>query len=238
MLKKTHAVGYRTFFAMGACVLVSAGCDNGPSIVPPYNLRAFPVSDAMVSLSWICDSTDHEGFRIYRDGGSGFEEIMTVPSDWWGYWDDTIVTGTYYTYYVVAYTGADESWSINQVTIEARAPYCDILTLGDGETLTIGDMYDITWHTNDPVFDPEICLSLDNGSTYPHVIQGSWAPNGSPYSWKVGYRNTEPDPTLPPVWGEQVVSVPCTECKIVFDSYEGPAPTTGFSDGTFTIQIP
>ena len=64
-------------------------------------------------LSWTDNSTDEEGFRIFRStqAGTGFTEIATVGADVTTYTVDgsTLDMGTDYYYRVVAYKGDDDS---------------------------------------------------------------------------------------------------------------------------------
>ena len=164
-------------------------------------------------------------------------EGRLVPANWMGYSDLTVVDGQYYTYYVVAYKGATESAHSNEATVEAGPPYVTILTPSSGEVLNVGDMYDITWVTNLPDFDARIFLATDGGIEFPpeHLVQFSWAPNGSPYPWKVGYINTEDDSSNPPVW-EQVIFSTNTQCKIFIRHYSA-VGAQNWSE-MFTINVP
>ncbi|MBN1808576.1 MAG: hypothetical protein JW909_05875 [Planctomycetes bacterium] len=225
-----------------AVIFFFSGCggSDGPDpLGAPSDLFATPVESGWIQLSWTDNSTIEDGFHIYRDGGSGFVLHDTVGPDFFGYSDMTdVVDGEFYTYYVVAFSGADESPHSNEVTVEAGEPYVTVLTPGDGETLTLGEMYDISWVTNVPDFDAAIWMSTDAGVTWPpqHQIQYSWAPKGSPYAWKVGYKNTEEDPMKPPVW-EQVVFATGTEFKIFIKHYVA-VGAQDWSEGTFTITVP
>lgn len=217
-----------------AVLLVNCG---GPSFPAPSGLVATPVQTQWVHLSWLDNTNDEEGFRIYRDDGAGgaLVELTTVPADFFGYDDMTVTDGLFYTYYVVAYKGTTESAHSNHVVIEAGEPYVTILTPGDGEVLTLGDTYNITWVTNVPDFDARVCLDTNGDQAYPpeEVVQFSW-PTGSPYPWKVGYKNTEEDPTKTPVW-VQVIGSDST-CKIFIRHYVA-VGAQDWSDGTFTILV-
>ncbi len=243
MHKKAHTAAALALLAIGAVVVISAGCgesDDEPLLAAPSRLGAKPASDTQIRLNWLENANNEEGLRIYRDdGGTGFVEIGTVPANFIGYSDTSVITGAFHTYYVVAYLGAEESAHSNHVTMEAFAPYCDVITPRDGQTLWLGQMVDVGWLYNELSFDARITLSLDGGSTFPtpaNLLQPSWT-LGSPWPWKVGYKNTEPDPSIPPEW-EQVVFSTSNQCKIRIYSYTGETPATGESVGTFTIVVP
>lgn len=233
-----YGTANRPWWPLAGFALALAGCGE-EGLPAPSRFMAWPSSGTLIYLSWDMDSTDHEGFRVYRDdgSGSGFVELVDLTADWSGYWDDTVTPGMTYTYYVVAYAGAEESGPSNYATMAAFAPYCDVLTPRDGEVLWLGQMVDISWLNNDPTFDARISLSQDGGPDgYPDLIQPSWT-GGSPWQWKAGYKNTAATASETPIW-EQVVMATCTQCRIKIYSYTGDSPATGFSQGTFTIQVP
>ena len=232
---RTAADGlYLTACAAAAVVLTSWRCYG---VAAPTKLVAMPMSETSVQLLWVDNSNDEEGFRVFRDGGSGFEKIGTTGPDSTGYKDETVTAGEFYTYYVVAFIGVEESAHSNHATVEAGEPYVSVLTPTSGEVLTLGEMYDVTWVTNMPDFDAQVFLSTDGGATWPpqHQILFSWAPNGSPWTWKAGYRNVEEDPTKPPVW-ERVLTSTCAECRIWIAHYEA-TYVSDWSEGTFTIVV-
>ena len=108
-----------------------------------------------------------------------------------------------------------------------------LLTSNGGETLTIGEEYNITWETNMPGFDARIWLSIDNGASW-EEIQPAWAPNSSPYPWKVGYKNATTDPLAPPNWVE-VASSSTSECLVRIEQYDN-SSLSDTSDAAFTIE--
>lgn len=220
-----------------AVLAMGCGGSADTSLAAPTDLVALPVDSQWVQLSWVDNATAEEGFRIYRDGGSGFVEIDTVPADNFGYSDLTVVDGEVYTYYVAAFDSTDEGSESNHATVEAGPPYITILTPAGGENLTLGDTFEITWVTNLPEFDARIFLDTDGGAGWPpeHLIQYSYT-GGPPYQWKVGYINTEEDPQKPPVW-QRVINSTDTDCKIFIRHY-ATVGAQDWSEGTFTITVP
>jgi hypothetical protein len=220
---------------------VSAGRASAVDLAAPTYLEAMPLDDTTVHLSWLDNATGEDGFNIYRkldDGSDTWHLVGTVLPNYTG-WDDTsFILGEFYVYYVAAYSGAVDGPPSNEATVEARAPYINILTPADGEVLTAGQMYDVTWQTNVPGLDARIYLSTDGGVTWPpqHLLQYSWAPNPSPFPWKVGYKNTEPDSSTAPVWVKCVNSTQ-TNCKIFIRHY-AMLGVQNWSVGTFTIVVP
>lgn len=229
-------MGRKCLLAAGVFSLVVLSCepngDGGPSIAAPSGLVVISYDATSVQMVWEDNSGNEEGFRIYRSvGGGPFEEVGTRIIT--GYYDGDVAEGTAYRYYVTAYAGADESYPSNTVRVVPSATYVHLLQPNGGETLTIGDMYDITWDTNMSGFDARIYLSVDAGVNWTE-IQFAWAPNSSPYPWKVGYKDTSYDLQTPPEW-EQVVSSTQTQCRIRIEHYED-SDVYDISDTTFTIQ--
>jgi hypothetical protein len=66
-----------------------------------------------VSLTWLDNSTDEDGFRVYRNDVA----IADLPAGTVS-WDDTnVVVSGHYTYYVVAYNGVGESAHSSEVIV-------------------------------------------------------------------------------------------------------------------------
>lgn len=222
--------------AAAALVVTAAGCGAGappPAIAAPSDLQVEAFSPDQISLSWVDNSDNENGFRIYRsDDGSNFSVVDTnvLPS----FTDFGVTGGVTYSYRVTAYNSTDESAPSNTISVTPEEYYVDILTPDGGETLTIGEMYDISWTSNMPNYDAVIMLSTDGGSTFPHVLRYNWNPNSSPYPWKVGYVNTEDDNSQPPVW-EQVIFGEQTECVIYIEEYNKDS-VCDLSEGMFTIS--
>ena len=223
-------------WALSALALLSLSCGkSAPAIQAPSDLQVVGFSASSISLSWTDNSDNEDGFRIYcRTDSTSFALIgtNTLPS----YNDSTVVTGTLYYYRVTAYNATDESSASNTVSATAEDYYVDLLTPDGGQDLTLGTMYNITWDTNMSGFDARILLSVDGGSTFPYVIMPSWAPNGSPWQWQVGYRDISGDPLTPPVW-EQVVFTTDADCVIYIRDYDT-GSVNDESTSTFTITVP
>ena len=222
-----------TLPAAGVLLFMMASRAASAAINAPSDLRVSGTSVSSVSLFWTDNSSNEDGFRIYRStDGSSFTEVGTI-SFLSTYTDNTASEGVFYYYYVTSYNASEESTPSNTVTATALDPYVKLLAPNGGQALTIGSTYNVTWATNYPSLDPRMYLSTDGGATWPHTIQPSWGNNGSPFPWKVGYKDVGGDP-LNPVW-EQVVSSTETQCKIWITDYDGNADTDE-SDAVFTIE--
>jgi hypothetical protein len=209
--------------ALFACFALSCGDDDDGGIAAPVGLEVQFMSPDLIQIGW-ADATGGaaEGFRIYRNGGTGFQEIDTTTET--VYLDLTVSSGQTYTYYVVAYVGTAESGHSTHVTVPAADPAVTLLVPDGGEGWSVGATEDIEWDTNCPYFDAVIRLSVDGGSTFPHTIVPRWAPKGSPYAWKVGY---DMDDAL-------VISGNEPDCVIEIEHYDGGVPNDA-SDALFTI---
>jgi len=226
-----------TALTLAAALSVSCG---GGSSGPQLTLEIVPYTDADMHLQWVDIFTTEDGYEIWRDDGSGgaFTMIDTTPPDFVGYDDTTFTTGLTYKYYVIAYQGATDLGQSNTVSIEARAAYVTIITPNGAENLTLGQTYNISWVTNLSDFDARIFLATDGGVAWPPQFQllYSWAPNGSPWPWKIGFRNIEEDPTKPARWRRALDST-ANQCKIFIRHYSA-VGAQDWSDAVFTITVP
>ena len=89
---------------------------NSPLILTPSNL-ASNVAGTQVELSWIDNSSIEDGFKIFRNNGSGYIEIADLGSDTTEYTDYGLNYGVTYAYQVLAYVGTDESEYTNEVSV-------------------------------------------------------------------------------------------------------------------------
>jgi hypothetical protein len=85
---------------------------NGTELPPdaPTGLTARAIGKAKIALKWTDNSTNEDGFYIYRDSGSGLILHATVGPDTSSY-DDNQVSSTTYFYKVCAYNSMGESCS-------------------------------------------------------------------------------------------------------------------------------
>jgi hypothetical protein len=205
---------------------VAAGKDptdpNSKPIAAPYDLQVLKMSTTGIQLSWF-DKSGGDGARVFRSDGSGFVEVAAVQGT--SFLDDTVVAGTTYEYYVVAYLGTTESAPSNAVTVAAEDPYVTITSPNGGETLTLGRIWNVTWDTNCPYFDARIMFSTEGGQTWT-VVLSSWAPNVSPYPWPVGLDSQ----------GAQIVTQEVSGCLLHIEHYETSEVITDESDGGFSIK--
>jgi hypothetical protein len=175
--------------AVASFVVASARAGAAAPNVPS-GLSSFRFGNS-VTLSWTDNSTDEEGFRVFRsvDDGS-FIEIAAVGADAVEYVDTDVVTGVKYAYYVVSHAQGTDSGPSNEVT----ADYVKVLAPNGGESLTAGGLYDITVESNiaQAASDWLVAVSTDGGLSFPHIVYPSGAPN--PFPWKAGYKADQSQP--------------------------------------------
>ena len=113
----------------------SMACSTTPASAPPaapFDLTAEAVTWQIV-LSWLPNSTDHDGFKIERCEGvvcgeTDFAVIATTGMSVQSYGDYSAAWGTTYTYRVRAFNGAGDSAPSN----EASATACFVEMADDG----------------------------------------------------------------------------------------------------------
>jgi fibronectin type 3 domain-containing protein len=100
--------------------------DPAPAIVSaaPSGLQASTSTSTTVELGWVDNSSNEDGFRIYRSNSasSGFVELAAVGPGVTSYLASGLVPSTTYYFRVVAYNSAGDSMFSNTATIN---------TLGD-----------------------------------------------------------------------------------------------------------
>ena len=153
----------------------------------PSNLSASSVSDSELLLSWT-DNTGYEtGFKIERDAGSGFTEIVTVLSDVTEYTDTGLIYGQSYNYRVAAFTSVNtSSWSIITAATEFPAPLnLSARPISDSEI-------QLTW-TDDCSFESGYRIERGTGSGFLQMAElnanvTSYIDNGLDYGTDYTYR--------------------------------------------------
>ena len=224
----------RMILALAVSAPLIVGCGGGGPA--PSNLEVQAFSTTSVSLAWTANTTDFDGYRIYRStDGSTFTEIGTQPIEI--YADNTVSEGTLYYYRVSVYKGAEELGFSNTVSVTPADYYVDLLLPNGAENLTVGSMYNISWDTNVPGFDAVVKVSLDNGSSWEDILW-SWAPKTSPFPWQVGYGWVNVGTPMDPVYEwQQIVASTEADCLIYIEDYNDPG-VNDTSDAVFTITVP
>ncbi|MBS3788099.1 fibronectin type III domain-containing protein [Candidatus Bipolaricaulota bacterium] len=87
--------------------------DQGQIPDAPSNLSGQALSSSEIELTWTDNSTDEDGFRIYRNGSS----LTTVGANQTEFTDTGLSAGTTYTYRVAAYNTHGESPLSNSVDV-------------------------------------------------------------------------------------------------------------------------
>lgn len=82
-----------------------------PLPAPPSNLIAKSIADNKIELSWSDNSTNEDGFQLYRSDeiGGAFYHLMTISSDITTYVDSTVTKGTTYWFRIRAYNAIGNS---------------------------------------------------------------------------------------------------------------------------------
>lgn len=121
----------------------------------PSGLSATTFSDTRIDLSWNDNSSDEDGFEIWRrTGGGSFVEIDTVGQNVESYNDTGLDPCTTYTYRVDAYNGGGSSSSGT-----------------DGDTTTGSAPAQITGLSATAVSSSQINLSWTNGGTAQSLVR-------------------------------------------------------------------
>jgi uncharacterized protein (TIGR02145 family) len=140
----------------------------------PTNLSATAISDSEIELTWT-DNTGYElGFRIERNGGSGFVELGVVSSDVTEFPDIGLTVGQSYDYRVAAYTWENtSSWVSITTTTEFPAPTnLSAIAISDSEI-------ELTWADNTG-YESGFKIECDDGSGFIEI--GTVSPNVTEYT--------------------------------------------------------
>ncbi len=95
-----------------------------------------------VYLSWTDQSTDEDGFRIYRSAdGSSYEELVQLDANVTAFLDQDITPATVYDYRVSAFNTKGESSKSQptEVTVPPATPVTAAVTLQTAGTLQVGE---------------------------------------------------------------------------------------------------
>ena len=84
---------------------------------------------------------DATGYKVYRsvNGGSFsvvFQDEPTTSYTYYSFWDDDVLEGRSYTYYVTAYGSGWETDPSQEVTIDTWLPPCSLISPTDQSTIT------------------------------------------------------------------------------------------------------
>jgi uncharacterized protein (TIGR02145 family) len=108
-------------------------------LTPPSNLELMVLSDSEINLNWTDNTAYESGFRIVRDGGSGFVKVADVNANVTEYTDSGLSFGQIYDYRVLAFTSVNNS--DYSATATATACMSCVVDIDDNfyETIQIGD---------------------------------------------------------------------------------------------------
>jgi len=95
-----------------------------PSVNPPSNLTAAAVSSSQINLSWQDNSTNEDGFRIYRKTGQAgtYSQIATAGPGVTSFSDYGLSQGTTYYYEVSSFNATSESSYSNEASATTLTP--------------------------------------------------------------------------------------------------------------------
>ena len=111
--------------ALGATLVLAAGCATDSSVAPPVapsNLIVAPLGGG-AHLTWLDNSNDEIEFVIMRQQvgvDAAMQELASVPFNGTQFHDEPVVAGATYIYQVIASNEAGETDS-NQVMFKAPA---------------------------------------------------------------------------------------------------------------------
>lgn len=115
----------------------------------PTSFAAAAVSDIRADLSWVDASTDEHGFRVERCTGAGCSDyavIATLDSNVTTFSDNTVVPGLSYSYRVLSFNGAGNSFASPVQTVLTNVPRLPSALAA--ATAASGLAIDLTWSDN------------------------------------------------------------------------------------------
>jgi S-layer family protein/Big-like domain-containing protein len=83
-------------------------CADAPPTAPS-NLHVTSTAQGSVTLAWQDNSTNEDGFQIYRYNGITYTQYVTVPANTTTYTDLNVTCNTSYSYKITAYNSTYES---------------------------------------------------------------------------------------------------------------------------------
>ncbi len=132
----------------------------------PSNLNTLSINDSQIQLNWSDNSGNESGFRIERDSGFGFEEIVDVGADSITYMDDNLKYGTDYSYRVAAFKNSSTSGWVTSETLSTNFPAPTNL-YGNA---TSDSRYGIHW-TDNCSFEEGFKVERDSGSGFVEIAE-------------------------------------------------------------------
>jgi chitodextrinase len=145
---------------------------TGSPPADPTGLSATVLSSSSIYLSWTDNSSDEDGFDIYRSlsSGSGYSELDTVGANVESYTDDGLDPDTTYYYRVYAYNSyGDSDYAYDYATTDPTgSPPAD--PTGLSATALSSSSIQLTWNDNSSDEDGfDIYRSLSSGSGYSEI---------------------------------------------------------------------
>ncbi len=88
----------------------------------PSNLVASPISSSKVSLSWVDNSDNEDGFKIERkETGGSYSEIKTLPANTTSYSDTGLISNHTYSYKISAFNSYGYSSYSNEISVKTAS---------------------------------------------------------------------------------------------------------------------
>jgi uncharacterized protein len=154
----------------------------------PTNLTAEALDDQSIQLSWTDNCTFESGYRLERDGGSGFEQIAELGENITEYTDSGLTYSTSYQYRVRAFTSLNVSEYSNQDGATMIIPVPSNLSAEALDDQSI----ELTW-TDNCTFELGYRLERDSGSGFEQIAElgeniTEFTDNGLTYGDSYQYR--------------------------------------------------
>ena len=136
------------------------------SFPAPTNLTVDAISDTSVWLSWTDNCSFEEGFRLERDSGSGFEQIVELAPNVTTYVDNGLAYQTDYSYRIAGFTSNNiSSWnSSTPVNIGFPAPTSLVATILNDSQIRLN------WNDNS-ANETGFKVERDSGTGYEFVTE-------------------------------------------------------------------
>jgi len=154
--------------ALLSCEELEHSNPNDPlfKLNPPDNFQLVVLSDSEIKLSW-SDNSEHEsGFRIERDGGDGFEQIVELNANMTKYTDTGLEYGTSYTYRIAGFISNNVSIWASSNSMNTTIPVPSSLI-----AITINELdVELNWADNCS-YEKGYRIDRDDGSGFEQIAE-------------------------------------------------------------------
>ena len=130
----------------------------------PTSITDSAISDISTQLNWIDNCSFEDGYRLERDGGVGFEQIVELTANITTFTDSNLQYGIDYTYRVAGYTAANTSTWATSGNINTTIPMPTNLNV----TAISNDEIRLNWVDNCS-YEDGFRIERDDGVGYSEV---------------------------------------------------------------------